>query len=99
MTEHEMLKEIIQLIWYKLFRIELDEWLLYTSDWPYRVVDVREIIFNPEFKSKVIEHIIKQQKWDSWNSELKWTKIFNDICNHLQNPTQYLYDTLLWKTK
>ena len=93
-TEQELLKEICDKIWY-------DSNFDYTPVWfncwlitwyneivcPHtrRIINVREIIFTPEFKSTFMKYIIYNTKLAAYS-----TKIFNDVCNHLDNPVSYL---------
>lgn len=85
-TEHEKLKEIADKIWYELLlcnikqykRIDWIEWFFY--------VDVREIIFTPEFMGKFVDY----------KPSINMCNIFNN----LDNPVEYLFDLLeLWKQK
>ena len=98
MSEHEQLKEICDKI-----GIGNKEWSIGNfiwEDWYYcvethkydgsdytEVIDVRQIIFTPEFMEKL--NIF--QYWDC-NPYTNSVSDFNDIMLHLDKPVQYLYD-------
>lgn len=92
MTTHETLKRINDIIWYTpKFEYQEYDWLYseFTWYWEYykwydmtRMVDVREIIFDPVFMEKLFEKV-----------DETWVKI--EILDHLHDPTSYLAN-LLW---
>lgn len=103
-TEHEKLKEIIDLIEYNYKRFKyLEEtkeneyynwntWFCIYYKWTdkYNKVDVREIIFNPEFRDKFIEYWLESGDYD-------WYETYKDIWKYLDDPVTYLYNLLeLW---
>ena len=99
-TEHEMLKEICDLIWYKENRIDycyvwdydmianLNSFVEFkNSVEEYRILNVREVIFTQDFMDKLALYINKNlnKSYNLWDIILK---------RHLNNPTQYLYNLL-----
>jgi|SaaInlStandDraft_7_1057024.scaffolds.fasta_scaffold07640_2 hypothetical protein len=100
MSEHKLLKQICDTIWY-----EINLWDYYWYDDSYKSlrsaytdaeVNVREIIFTTEFQYKFKEYII------NWLNSKKEANYFLDNYSHLlldniDNPIQYLAD-LLWIT-
>lgn len=80
MTEHEKLKEICDLIG---FEYELP-W-----DWDYQPVKLT--IFTQEFIDTFWTYIFLNNKSDYW-----YTNFTGNLMENLDNPTQYLYNTLLW---
>lgn len=100
-TEHEQLKQICDLIGYQWIKeyAYIDKKWFYRADefldrWARRV-DVREIIFQPEFMNKMIKWIYKIRHFSEWELETQAEDDFSQITEHLDNPTQYLYN-LLW---
>lgn len=108
MTEHEKLKNICEIIWYKpKFNFEEDEedydYLCYYEynkwTWSTRIIDVREIIFTTEFMNKFIDY---RSKWkiekvpcESLISTFaKWLIWSIDRKWHLDNPVDYLYNLM-----
>ena len=98
MTEHEKLKEIIDLIGYdnKKYEIILD-WLdqmIVRKNWGILTEwsrDVREIIFTTEFMDKY--------DYYRYNNDIYPIEA-NEILDHLEDPVSYLYNTLwLWTKK
>jgi hypothetical protein len=96
-TEHEKLFEIMKLIW--LMNEKAPMWLHYSS-WKftkreeigYRVVDVREIIFTPEFKDALFDYL------ENNYTEKKSQDVMEEIWFELHDPVTYLYKTLwLWE--
>jgi hypothetical protein len=55
------------------------------TEYDFIVIDVREIIFTPEFMDKFI---------DFWWFNKEWNKVIDLIVLHLDNPTLYLYNLL-----
>ena len=90
MTEHEKFIEICDLIEYKIpshFHIMYSYIRCIHSD---NHIDVREIIFTQEFMNKLIDY-------DNYMSLELIDEIRRDILFHLNDPVQYLYNTLwLW---
>jgi hypothetical protein len=85
-TEHEKLKEICDLIWYKnnwrMWEVEY-KWEKYSSVYE-TIVNVRQIIFTPEFMEKYTIYCS-----DEWIIASSYYKIFLiDLHNNL---TYYLY--------
>jgi len=85
MTEHEQLKEICDKIWF-----EIDHWFMSEYDiWEIDCrTDVQAIIFTEEFKDKYCHHMIYVNYPKYTRSE------FNTVCNHLDNPVDYLYNLI-----
>ena len=103
MESHEMLKEICDKIgynpvWYWTY-IDISSWVsepwYYRDGWNdeyYPDVDVREIIFTPEFRRKFAKWM-----WGMADEYGRNIEEYNNVTDHLDNPVQYLYDTLwLW---
>ena len=86
MTEHEMLKEICDLIEYESWYWDtIRRWYIYKWE---EELDVREVIFTQEFMDLLEQY---------FNIEHNFDDIRYNIISHLNNPVQYLYDTLqLW---
>jgi len=99
MKEHEQLNEINELIG---FNYE-DLWFRYYSNtfvkdlevW-YRVLDVREIIFTPEFMEKFMKYIENNIEIGIW-----WiNQVYIILCkNNLRDPVSYLHNLLPWTKK
>ena len=91
MTEHEKLKEICELIDYNLEKQELyfDDYHIRPSyDYSLWEIDVRQVIFTPEFMDKY--------DYYRYNNDLYPIEA-NEILDHLDDPVSYLYNTLwLW---
>jgi len=90
MIEHEKLKEICDTIGYKTNFFYKKEWYkewYYQAYWNgWRKVKVCEIIFTQEFMDKYRTYINLDLEFSKW------------IILHLNNPVDYLYNTLkLWK--
>ena len=103
--EHEMLLWICSKIWYHFDFFDWsqeEEWEIFVEyqdiykiatvweriETEWVKIDVREIIFNPKFMHKYTNISNKHSSLSEFAEEL--------LCN-LENPTQYLYDTLwLW---
>ena len=87
MSEHQLLKEICDKIWY-LVIYAYDDWY-YEAIWKidYRYINVREIIFTQEFENKMREY--SYNEWD-----FIWEAVWMDLINHLNNPVEYLADIL-----
>ena len=79
MTEHEKLKWICDTIGYTYYK--------YRWCWNYVVVDVREIIFTPEFRMLCM-----------WYLQFTQNKVhFDSVMEHLEDPVTHLYSLLgLW---
>ena len=93
MTEHEKLKEICDIIWFKEFNYWDECWNSFceiSDDNEYREINVREIIFTPEFMEKFISYCdIK------WIIAPSYYKIFLiDLHKNLYNPVDYLYNLI-----
>lgn len=94
-TEHEKLKEITDVIGYKIIWFR-QEWYLIVRDWPdewERLINanVREIIFTQEFMDKLLDYNTKRL-WLENSSKLAEAINYN-----LNDPVTYLYNTLeLW---
>ena len=86
MTEHEKLKEICDLIEYESWYWDtIRRWYIYKWE---EELDVREVIFTQEFMDLLEQY---------FNIEHNFDDIRYNIISHLNNPVQYLYDTLqLW---
>ena len=82
-TQHEMLKEICDLIWYKdIFKMHDN---LYRETY-------REIIFTQDFMEKLNE-ILTEENWQLWAKIFTWLLLKN-----LHDPVTYLYKALwLWE--
>ena len=95
MTEHEKLKKVCDLIgWINYVWIWLDKKTKVFIQWSQREnrkVNVREIIFTPEFMKKLENYC-----YSNIDKDLNMLKIM--IMSNLRDPVQYLYNTLwLWK--
>ena len=90
MSEHELLKEICDKIWY-LVLYAYDDWY-YETIWRinYRYVDVREIIFTQEFMDKLSIYCL--ETLDMWRAYDRFC--ISLIQWHLNNPVEYLADLL-----
>ena len=86
MTEHEKLEEICDLIEYESWYWDtIRRWYIYKWE---EELDVREVIFTQEFMDLLEQY---------FNIEHNFDDIRYNIISHLNNPVQYLYDTLqLW---
>lgn len=96
LSEHERLKAICDEIGYeyKWFYIFDDEfWLCKNIDWTWIEIDVREIIFTPEFMDKYMDYFYTNIDWREYIFN---EHIHNLINYNLDNPTLYLYNLLLW---
>jgi len=107
--EHEMLKEICDVIWYDLSNLSVQQnkdcWYAENTFERYfwdATCDVREIIFTQEFMDKFITYYdMNISPWifierDNW--ELDIPLIHNGLLRNLDNPTEYLYNLLeLWQ--
>lgn len=92
-TEHELLKEICDKIWYDNFYFDeddkiylIDECWIY--DWwskGFYKINVREIIFTQEFWNLL---------WDYPTIKDREKALTFWLLNHLDNPVQYLADLL-----
>jgi len=96
MTEHEKLKEICDVIGYesKYWNTDVRPNWFYKWDccWP-EYIDVREIIFTQEFIDKYFNKLY----WWRIRNWIEAMIIKEDILKNLDNPTEYLYNTLwLW---
>lgn len=97
MTENEMLKEICDKIGYNI-----DTDIQSDCDWFYRIclstecgVDVREIIFTPEFMNKYEEHIfLYKDLWHRLYSQAAEWAFEIWIIDNLDDPVSYLYNLL-----
>ena len=92
MTEHEKFIEICDLIWMKDDTIYFWHtfWIVRKIPWEawLRILNVREVIFTQEFMDLLEQY---------FNIEHNFDDIRYNIISHLNNPVQYLYDTLwLW---
>lgn len=97
MTEHEKLFMINKEIWFD----NLWEDIIF-KDWHYEdtfimnIVDVRTLIFNPEFMEKIIN------KRKDWNIEITpWKSLtdtfYSELMNNLHDPVTFLYNLLFNK--
>ena len=84
-TEQELLKEICDKIWYNSIDV-LDNNNRYID--PF--LNVREIIFTPEF----IDRVIFKVTLDKNLTESEWRKRVEKIIYHLNNPVSYLANLL-----
>jgi hypothetical protein len=102
MTTNETLKEICNMIWYTpKFEYQEYDWLYsgFTWYWEYykwydmtRMVDVREIIFDPVFMEKLRNHL---RKWNEYWYYESWENL---LLKNLHDPTSYLANLLgLWQ--
>lgn len=98
--EHETLKEICDLIGHEEDCIKYAEWEFWYEGEFYKnytwngEVDVREIIFTPEFNNKMLDYLDKNQSLENKMTYALW------LMNNLYNPVQYLYNLLeLWQNK
>lgn len=104
LSEHEQLKAICDEIGYES-EFDYDDWpksIWNQYDRHYftecdnctgknRIVDVREIIFTPEFMSKYIDYL-NTKDYDFLENTFE-----EDLLNHLDDPVSYLYNLLkLW---
>lgn len=99
-TEHEKLKEICDEIKYSSFDKIYLLWLnMYVKnirqdmDWGtiYDEVDVREIIFIPEFRDALFDYLEKNY------TEKKSQDVMEEMWFELHDPVTYLYNLLeLW---
>ena len=91
MTEHEKLKKVCDLIgWINYVWIWLDKKTKVFIQWSQREnrkVNVREIIFTPEFMKKLENYC-----YSNIDKDLNMLKIM--IMSNLRDPVQYLYNTL-----
>lgn len=108
MTEHKYFKAVIEGIGYKINEKEYfyDQWQEVYRDvyWDARMIDVREIIFTPDFMDEYTSLRVRKH----WKIEaepcnsLLWTFYKNlmwwfDRIWNLDKPAEYLYNTLwLW---
>ena len=85
MTEHQRLIKINDKIWY--INKEYFFWTVYITQWmDERKVDVREIIYTPEFMDKYTKNILVDDM-----------DFREELFKHLEDPTLYLYNLLgLW---
>lgn len=101
MTEYEKLNEINKQIDFNVgdlgFRYYSNAFVEHQEVW-YRAVDVREIIFSPEFMEKYLSYI-------NVNTELQLNTSYDSLkfstwlFSNLDDPVQYLYETLNpWNT-
>ena len=97
--EHEKLKEICDLIGHEEHCIKYAEWEFWEGEFYVNYtlnneVDVREIIFTPEFNNKMLDYLEKNQSLENKMTYALW------LMNNLYNPVQYLYNLLeLWQNK
>jgi hypothetical protein len=107
MSEHELLKEICDLIWYKLENNHNKQYI-YFEHWEFRrsyyqecrcweniedeyEINVREIIFTPEFMDKLIKFV--DNKTLLWPLRIK-QDLWISLLSSLNNPTGYLANLL-----
>ena len=117
MTEHEELHKLNKIIWYiPKFDFEKDketlndDYLCYyewsKGTWISRIVNVREIIFQPDFMNKFRAYYDKngtcikdffnwtKASFENLDDNLKWeilnTQLSNLLWNNLHNPVNYL---------
>jgi len=95
MTEHEKLNTINNLIGHKTLMIHY-RWNgfwhnnYYDSNWIKVIVNVREIIFTPEF-IVILNNYLDNSLISLWDDVI-------DIMNHLDDPVSYIYNLLnLWQ--
>lgn len=103
MTEHEMLKAICDEIWYEIennwfiYEWDLDEdewWWFFKCNWNCWL-DVREIIFTPEFMDKFVKYYDnKKLLWPKRIYENIWIDLF---MSNLHDPVPYLYNLIFNK--
>ena len=68
-------------------------WISYENKL-FMIVDVREIIFTPEFMEKYLEYLMnKNIKEYIWVADFFW----REFINHLHDPVTYLYNLLFNK--
>ena len=84
-TEHEKLKEICDKIWYNS---EYFDWM-WQASWSYfhiqwSIIDVREMIFTPEFMDKFFPYSKASSLWE----------FAEELFENLDNPVKYLYDLI-----
>ena len=90
-TEHEKLKEICDTIGYEIdtsneYYWYSDSYKSLRSQTSSEEVNVREIIFTPEFKVKL---------WGYFYHNVE--SMFEiDLIQNLDDPVEYLYNLLLW---
>jgi len=100
MGEHEKLKAICDEIGYEIPKWKKGNKVISWSinwfrRWDYfnNWVDVREIIFTPEFMDK-----IKIEIYNKYKTTFQVNLKIERLMNNLDNPVDYLYKTLnLWK--
>lgn len=82
MTEHEMLKEICDKMWYEsnYYDNKREIYKEWTWDDEYRLIDVREIIFTTKF----------MDKFEAENHRLSWTYWKKAMFQNLDNPVKFL---------
>lgn len=103
-TEHELLKEICDMIWYKSSFDYIEEWSYEAYEdwvswyntydkwtWKSFKVDVREIIFTEEFINNLAIYLFELYEEDM----IKRDNAIFMIMKNLDNPVKYLSD-LLW---
>ena len=102
LTEHEKLKEICNKIEYEHETYKRYEWYnpRHWNPMDFNVdLDVREVIFTPEFIDKYIKYITpiveKNLTWWFWINEKQVRKnIWQEILNRLDNPVDFLYSNI-----
>jgi len=91
-NEHEILKGICDKIWFEINEgIYLSDWYLVKQNtlWIEEVINIRILIFTPEFTEKVRIYLISKD-WKIGTADRK----VRDLMDNLENPVQYL-DNLL----
>jgi len=97
MTEYEKLKEICDVIGYEMLYMKNTNWFcencqsddVKINTW----FDIREVIFTQEFMDKYFNKLY----WWRIRNWIEAMIIKEDILKNLDNPTEYLYNTLwLW---
>jgi len=85
MKSHEQLKYICDKIWYDWWAINYIEQNNFWK-WEWILLDVREIIFTPEFMYKYFD---KLNEWQVFQYDVNSVKL--ELFKNLDNPVEYLY--------
>ena len=97
MQEHEQLKWIADKIGYESIRYKFKPkylWYIDVEDKTFRRIDVREIIFTPEFRVKCIEWIHKYRHKEDFELSMQAEEDFDNVMQHLDKPVEYIYNLL-----
>lgn len=96
-NDHEMLKEIIDKIWFNIsiinYWIKFDKLYWFHLNWwekYWKTYNVREIIFTQEFMGKLETKLMGIFRPNTSNVKV----MLNWILYHLDNPVEYLYNLI-----